>query len=62
MAKDYIGQVELRMREKAELEFNGLSTRDQFCEEVQSSGLNFLALASIRVFVRKTKKAGETKA
>ena len=29
---------------------------------MRSSGLNFLALASLRVLVRKTKKAGEAKA
>ena len=62
IAQEYNGQVELRMQENGPLEFSGFSTREQFCEEVLSSGLNFLALASIRVFVRKTKKAGEAKA
>ena len=50
------------MQGKATLEFSGFSTREQFCEEVLSSGPNFFALASIRVLVRKTKKAGEAKA
>ena len=50
------------MQEKAALEFSGLSTRDQFCEEVRCSELNFIALTSIRVRVRKTKKAAEAKA
>ena len=44
------------MPEKAALELSGFSTREQFREEVLSSALNFLALASIRILMRKTKR------
>ena len=57
--EDYSGQVELRMREKAALEFSGLESCNQFCEEVRIGGLNFPVLASIRVLVRKQTPATE---
>ena len=52
--QDHTGEVELRMREKAALEFSGLSDRNSFCDEVRTAGLNFPILASVRVAVRKT--------
>ena len=36
-AQDYNGQVELLMLEKAALEFSGLSSREQFCEDMLSA-------------------------
>ena len=51
--QDHTGEVELRMREKAALEFSGLSDRDSFCDEVRTAGLNFPILASVRVALRK---------
>ena len=59
--QDHSGQVELRMREKAALEFSGMDMREMFCEEVRAVGLNFPILASVRVLVRKNSTAAETR-
>ena len=51
--EDVSGQIELRVREKAVLELSGLSDREEFCNEVARSGVNFPILVTARIHVRK---------
>ena len=58
--EDHSGHVKKnRVRDIAALEFSGLESCNQFCEEVRIGGLNFPVLASIRVLVRKQTPATE---